>query len=88
MSQIVKVLANTAVIGTSNTSVANNRLVRVLNVANTPALLTISNLTANTLVGTYVVAAGGEVVIQKARDDVFSSNNAATVLGVPVAYSY
>jgi imidazolonepropionase-like amidohydrolase len=88
MTQIVKALANTAAIGTSNTSVANTRLVRVLNVANTPALLTISNLTANAQVGSYVVGAGAEIVIRKKRDDVLFPNNAATVLGVPIAFSY
>jgi hypothetical protein len=88
MTQIVKLLANTAAIGTSNTSVGNARLVRVLNTVNTAALITLFSTLANTQIGTYVLNPLTEVVIQKKGSEVLTSNNAATVLGVPVASTY
>jgi hypothetical protein len=88
MTQIVKVLANTAVLGAANTDVGRHRLVRVLNTGNTVALVTLSDTNANSQIGSYAIAPGFDVVIQKEFDNVLSSNNAATVLAVPLAYTY
>jgi hypothetical protein len=88
MTQVVKVLANTEVLGAANTDVGRHKLVRILNTANTVALITVSDTVANSTIGTYALAPLEDVVIIKEFDYVVSSNNAATVLAVPIAFTY
>ena len=85
MTAVVKILANTVQI-TANTDLGSARLVRVLNTNANVALLTVSDPISNTQLGTYLVGAGDEVVVQKARAHLLSSNGSATY-GVSITSS-
>jgi|EndMetStandDraft_8_1072994.scaffolds.fasta_scaffold34816_1 hypothetical protein len=83
---MIKRLANSVTIGTSNTTVGNARVVRVINNSANAVLVVQSDPVTNTQVGSLVLSAGDRAILEKLRDHVLSSNNDGTVSGTSVTY--
>jgi len=73
-------------IGTSNTTVGNARVVRLINNSANAVLVAQSDPVTNTQVGSLVLSAGDNANLEKWRDHVLSSNNDSTVTGTSVTY--
>lgn len=86
MTAVTKLLANTVTLSTSNNTVGGARLVRIVNVGATAALITHFDVTANAQVGTYLLLANTDVCIEKMPVDWLTSNNAGNVQAVSIAY--
>ena len=86
MTEVVKLLANTIVLGAANNNINNAKLVRVLNSGTTPGLITQFDTVASVQLGTVVVGANTVIAIEKANTDVLTSNHASAIFAVKIAY--
>lgn len=82
MPSIIKVKSSEEAI-TTETNVSNARLVRVY--APSDALITVHDVTANTVIGTFTMPSGRVDYVEKEADDTISSNT--TVYGVSVSFN-
>ena len=72
MSEVIKLLSNSEVLGTANSTVSNARLVRLLSTSS--VLVTLSDPVSDTVVGSLVLAANRPVALEKHPSEVLSSN--------------
>ena len=82
MPSIVKVKSNEEAI-TTETTVSSARVVRVY--APSDALITVQDVSANTVIGTFTIPGGRVDYVEKRPDDTISSNT--TVYGVSVSFN-
>lgn len=87
MVGIIKVLANTVTVNTSNTSVGSH-LVRLLNTDTVFGLITIFDTIANSQIGTFQMVPNEVVYLQLRNGQVITGNNATKVFATPVAFTY
>jgi hypothetical protein len=89
MSQTLKLLSNSVMLGTANNNIFNARCVRVQNLGNSTVIITQSDVNANVQIANLYLGANDFAVIQKSPNDVLNSNNSSNnVVAVAVAYSY
>lgn len=85
MAEVIKVLANTVPIGTSNNLVSSARMLRILNIDTVAAMVTVFDTVANTQLGTIPIAPNGIIYLSKKKTDAVTSNNATLTLATRVA---
>ncbi len=89
MTTVIKVTGNTVTLGLANNLVGGARLVRIINThATLNALITQFDTVGNVQIGTIQISPGADIALEKNTTDAITSNNAATVLAVPIAYRY
>lgn len=85
MSQVIKILSNSAVCNSTPSAFGNNKLVQITNI-NTSAYLVTQRDAANNIIGSIVIQGGGTYAIEKAATDTLESNNGTNVVATVVAY--
>lgn len=85
MSQVIKILSNSAVCNSTPSTFGNNKLVQVTNI-NTSAYLVTQRDAANNIIGSIVIQGGGTYAIEKAATDTLESNTTTNVVATVVAY--
>ena len=83
----IKVVGTEASCNTTKSTFANAYVVRVFNSTAASTLITRRDA-ANTILGTFTLAANTTVAVAKYKTDTLESNNATTgVLTVPIAFT-
>ena len=85
MSQLIKLLSNSAVCNSTPSAFGNNKLGQLTNIGTGNYLITQRNA-ANTVIGSVVVATGSGITIEKAPTDTLESNTSTDVVATAIAY--
>lgn len=86
MVNIVVKPANTEITLTTANTVYNSKAVRLVNIGANAALITLGAANTGTFAGTFSMAAGSSVTVQKQTADTLAANTNSVILAVPVAW--